>query len=572
VKVCEAKFHAKAGNWQAADRAWSDAIASSRFSLTSSFTEAGRKREIQIQSEAFFDDASCRLRLGKRKQALLRVEQGKARLLADALSFSVADAKLPGNALAEVTKTTRRIRELEHILRRENISAKVYWDSSAELRESRLRLDKLRHTHGLSESPFASSRNSFRDIQRAVPAGGALVSFLFSSYGSAAFIIKDGQREIRSDNVVVFTERAHNSLKEVRELWTKVQFKEPRRSEKEVLEAVKSGAGGFSIIQPDEFTLLTVSWLLWDVVGPIIERLRHLGVEEGDQILFLPQEGLGLFPLHAAKPLDGPSVVDEFAICYAPSAYVQSVGVQNGVTRQHGEASLLVISDPTRDLRFASAEGELICSKMAGGVFEVLRQGDATRENVTSRCLRKKYLHFSCHGFYNPQEPMKSGLVLSGGIILTAEEILRSMDMSSCRLVVLSACDTGVAESNVLPNEYVGLTAAFLMAGVPAVISSLWQVDDIATMFLMGCFYENIFSALLTPVEALRRATTWLRNVKFRMLRDLCESEAKRLEKLRNPQSALFEELSKSYLNKPDQENKPFDDEYYWALFVINGS
>jgi CHAT domain-containing protein len=72
-------------------------------------------------------------------------------------------------------------------------------------------------------------------------------------------------------------------------------------------------------------------------------------------------------------------------------------------------------------------------------------------------------------------------------------------------LVVLSACETG--SGKMYKGEGVtGLTRAVMYAGTPAVLASLWKVDDIATKELMVKFYRNMLEKKMDKVEALRQA------------------------------------------------------------------
>ncbi|GHU82026.1 hypothetical protein FACS189468_5710 [Spirochaetia bacterium] len=101
---------------------------------------------------------------------------------------------------------------------------------------------------------------------------------------------------------------------------------------------------------------------------------------------------------------------------------------------------------------------------------------------------------------------LRSGLVLSGGNhawtgesvegvedgILTADEIAR-LNLIGARLVVLSACQTGLGDVNNSEGVF-GLQRAFKLAGVETLIMSLWEVDDAATAKLMDTFYREWLS------------------------------------------------------------------------------
>ena len=96
-------------------------------------------------------------------------------------------------------------------------------------------------------------------------------------------------------------------------------------------------------------------------------------------------------------------------------------------------------------------------------------------------------------------------------------------------LGVLSACRTGLGEQ-VAGEGVIGLMRAFLYAGTPSVVVSLWSVADESTADLMKGFYTKLVSKKL---EKLDRAEALL--------------EARR-------------ELMKTH-------NHPF----YWAPFILVG-
>jgi CHAT domain-containing protein len=83
------------------------------------------------------------------------------------------------------------------------------------------------------------------------------------------------------------------------------------------------------------------------------------------------------------------------------------------------------------------------------------------------------------------------------------------LDLASADLVVLSACETQLGAQS-KGDDLVGLNRAFIYAGTPSVIASLWSVDDEATAALMTAFYQQL-RAGLSKAAALQaaQAETW---------------------------------------------------------------
>ena len=87
--------------------------------------------------------------------------------------------------------------------------------------------------------------------------------------------------------------------------------------------------------------------------------------------------------------------------------------------------------------------------------------------------------------------------------VLTAQEIAL-MNLSRTKLVILSACETGVGEVN--SDGVFGLQRAFKKAGVESLVMSLWKVSDSATRLLMTEFYKNWLLLRQSRHDAFRHA------------------------------------------------------------------
>lgn len=130
--------------------------------------------------------------------------------------------------------------------------------------------------------------------------------------------------------------------------------------------------------------------------------------------------------------------------------------------------------------------------------------------NVDKRSLEEQIvggIEKKSNRFKESSNPLlRSGLVMAGanhvwqgkppykGLedgILTAQEIA-NLNLSNTKLVVLSACESGLGDIKNNNEGVYGLQRAFKMAGVEYLLVSLWSVDDFTTQKMMRLFYTNL--------------------------------------------------------------------------------
>jgi CHAT domain-containing protein len=170
-----------------------------------------------------------------------------------------------------------------------------------------------------------------------------------------------------------------------------------------------------------------------------------------------------------------------------------------------GESRLLAITSPPlageRDLPGARAE---------------VRWIQRTFRNVDlhpmSDISTYRILHFAGHTRIDDAAPWRSEIQLDRDSAGDAGR-LRAGRIATMRLpadmVVLSGCES-VGRAPLSGEGILGLTAAFVAAGVPTILATLWPVDDAVTNRLIRAFYRSLARGS-TAAEALRVAQAEIR-------------------------------------------------------------
>jgi CHAT domain-containing protein/Tfp pilus assembly protein PilF len=284
------------------------------------------------------------------------------------------------------------------------------------------------------------------------------------------------------------------------------------------------------------------------------------------RVFLSPDGSLNLVPFAALVDESGKYLVESYSITYLTSGRDLLRLQLNSQSRQppvvmadplfgpaqggDGEASGAAqrrSADMSR-MYFPQLPGTAEEAKAVGPLLPgatVLTQAEAT-EAALKRVSGPSILHIATHGFFLPDQPLeaadstrgmklvvgaplaaarvenpllRSGIALEGANqrsgaggedgILTALEAA-GLDLWGTKLVVLSACETGLGEVQNGEGVY-GLRRALVLAGSESQVMSLWKVSDEGTRDLMAGYYKRL--------RAGEGRTEALRQVQLEMLK-----------------------------------------------------
>jgi CHAT domain-containing protein len=234
--------------------------------------------------------------------------------------------------------------------------------------------------------------------------------------------------------------------------------------------------------------------------------------------------------------------------------------------QESGQTLIIANPRPHADfdsLPFAESEGAEVARIAPQATL--LSSADATESAISAALPSSRVFHFAGHTHLLPNSPLRAALMCTEDLEddgrLEVRELF-GMDLSQCELVVLSACETRLGQMS-RGDEIVGLERAFLRAGVPTVVASLWKVDDAATQSLMVAFYRNLFERKLDKLESLRQAQL---AVLGGSLSPDIELASRGLGQATRLPAAIGQ------TTKPAPTTKTTRHPRYWASFVLSGN
>ena len=250
----------------------------------------------------------------------------------------------------------------------------------------------------------------------------------------------------------------------------------------------------------------------------LIKKINELA-ENQEEWIIIPDGIFFLLPLESL-PADGNGklVLEKHTVSYEFSArfIVNDVRRKNEVPFGKEVISFAPFSDQGTNLPVRTALERLPYSKneISGLRGRQLTDRQATKRNFLDELNHFSVIHLATHAITDLENPSASYIAFFPASGNRSEDFLfldeiYSLRMDSCRMVVISACETGRGEY--VHNEGVmSFARAFLYAGCPSTINTLWKADDHSTAEIIRLFYKN-----LEQGESKSRA---LRNAKLEFL------------------------------------------------------
>ena len=253
------------------------------------------------------------------------------------------------------------------------------------------------------------------------------------------------------------------------------------------------------------------------LIAPFQDR-----IEPESKLVLVPDKWLHYVPFAALfDDRRGKFLIESNEIAIAPSVrlFMESTARYEAL-RSTAQPVVLAVGNPSFDRRTyalpllpgAEREARGVAGQYPGSTLLV--GPDATKAAFLQAAKSSNLIHFAGHGVVRPDAPLLSQLVLAPDAGADSPGALYAKDLygitlPATRLAILSGCHTGGGEMSETEGTS-SLARALFAAGVPAVIASLWAVDDQQTTEFFTRYHRELTRGV-DPTVALRRTQSdWI--------------------------------------------------------------
>jgi CHAT domain-containing protein len=413
------------------------------------------------------------LKLKRIDQAFSVAERLRARSYLELLDRG--QPPMPSEAQRQTEATFRsRIRQLQGQIEEESSKPRpeqkrqVFELFSKELEEAEHNYQNFLDDLSASNPAYASARAlrvpSTTEVQQQLPLGTALIEYVLAEDNLVIFVLTSNG--LHASKVTVRSEDLQSRVELLRDLMQR----------KNTNEWQLPAAGLYkTLIEPIEAT----GWL---------RDVNRLYIVPHAFLHYVPFAALLRQPRNRSKLL-----IDDYTLAYLPAAATLVYG-----DNARGNArSVLALAPANTGLTFARQESQDV-SDFFPQEHKLLVGSQATESSFKRLAGQYDVIHLATHGYFNKFNPLLSGVMLEPDAKEDGRmEVHEILELKlNANLVTLSACDTALGSGYFAEvpsgDDLIGLTRAFLFAGTPSVLASLWEVNDRSSAQLMHSFYSQL--------------------------------------------------------------------------------
>ncbi len=340
---------------------------------------------------------------------------------------------------------------------------------------------KISQKTGFNAANLSDKKIVISNLQQIIPAGTAILSYHIGPSQMICFVITDNEFSF-------FTEKLGGDfLLTVNELYKTAQYRE-----------------GNNIKQVRDLGQSLYKKLITPAEGYIKNK---------NDLMIIPDNELNFLPFELLTDDDGKSLLDRFALTYNYSCSILQNSRENfstaGMTKL-GMAPFdekIIVGDSSKKnwIQLPASRQEI---QSLNGTL--LFNTNATKQGFLKLAHNFNIIHLATHAYANDLHPEQSYILFypadpdsAINYKLYMPEIY-NLRLAKTRLIVLSACESGVGEL-AKGEGLMSLSRAFSYSGCNNIITSMWKADDESTAYISGRLYFYLQKGF-TVAEALRQS------------------------------------------------------------------
>ncbi|HYC92743.1 MAG TPA: CHAT domain-containing protein [Thermoanaerobaculia bacterium] len=234
-------------------------------------------------------------------------------------------------------------------------------------------------------------------------------------------------------------------------------------------------------------------------------------ISDGRTLVFVPDTTLSVVPFAALMDATGKHVIERNPVVTSPSAAVFA-RLSSRPRSAERTLRLLLIAGPAgqegnvRQLTSAQREADAV----AAAYDETIEPKNDDRASFESSAAEADVIHFVGHADI-PASGSEGALVTSRGANGRLDvRSIASLRLTRTRAVVLAACGTARGQRRA-GEATLSVASAFLAAGAPSVVATLWPIDDDPAAEFFPRLHRYLADGF-SPAEAVRATQLeWIR-------------------------------------------------------------